>query len=42
MTQQLVEGETNPSGVQGEAECPSEHIESDVKDVPCTSCGGQV
>ena len=30
-----------PSGMKDETECPSDHIESDVVPVPCTSCGAQ-
>ena len=42
MSEQLVEGETHPSGLADETECPTDHIESDVVSVPCTSCGAQV
>jgi len=43
MADQLEEGPTEVSGVQGEAECPSDHfpINDTVKN-PCTSCGAQV
>jgi len=33
----------NPSGVQGEEECSSDHyLKNDVVDNPCTECGAQV
>ena len=43
MADQLEEGPTEVSGVQGEAECPSDHWpESDTVKNSCTSCGAQV
>jgi hypothetical protein len=33
-------GETNPSGVPGEAECPRDH--GDMESYPCHVCGADV
>lgn len=39
----LPEGPANPSGLSGEAECPSDHYpENDTVVNACTGCGAQV